>query len=93
MAPSRHCSLPNSAWRLKAGRDGHGAVTAARQAAGMAERSAQFAMGVRCWHDAVRLGDTRALGPLERVAVQADCAFSRKAIEDARAPRTTESAE
>jgi len=81
------------AWRLKAGRDGHGAVTAARQAAGMAERSGQFAVAVRCWYDAVRLGDTRALRPLERVAVQADCVFSRKAVEDARAPRTTQSAD
>jgi hypothetical protein len=81
------------AWRLNAGRDGHGAVTAARQAAGMAERSGQFAVAVRCWHDAVRLGDTRALSPLERVAVQADCVFSRSAVEDARALSTTQSAE
>jgi hypothetical protein len=81
------------AWRLKAGRDGHGAVTAARQAAGMAERSGQFAVAVRCWHDALRLGDTGALSPLERVAVQADCAFSRSTVEQARALSTTQSAE
>ena len=48
------------AWRLAAARDEHGAIAAARQAAGMAERSGQIAVAVRCWRDAVRLGDTRA---------------------------------
>ncbi|WP_370070388.1 AAA family ATPase [Mycobacterium sp. MAA66] len=68
------------AWRLRAGRDEHGAVNAARQAAGMAERSGQFAVAVLCWRDAVRLGDVRALGSLERVAQQADCAVAREAV-------------
>ena len=81
------------AWRLMAGRDGHGALAAARQAAGMAERSGQFAVAVQCWHDAVRLGDTRALGPLERAAAQADCAFSRNAVQEARELGTTQSGE
>lgn len=74
------------AWRLMAGRDQHGAIAAARQAAGMAERSGQSAVAVHCWYDAVRLGDTRAVGPLERAAAQADCAFARTALAQARSP-------
>lgn len=73
------------AWRLHAGRDGHGAVSAARQAAAMAERSGQFAVALTCWRDAVRLGDSRVLPALQRVAVHADCAFARNAIQEARA--------
>lgn len=55
------------AWRLAAARDAHGAITAARQAAGMAERSGQSAVAIQVWHDAVRLGDVRAVGPLQRL--------------------------
>jgi tetratricopeptide (TPR) repeat protein len=75
------------AWRLAAARDTDGAINAARQAAGMAERSGQAAVAVRCWYDAVRLGDRRALGPLERVAAAADCAVARQAVQEARALR------
>ena len=72
------------AWRLHAGRDDHGAVAAARQAAGMAERSGQFAVAVLCWRDAARLGDTRVAVPLERVAAQADCSLTRAALKEVR---------
>jgi len=72
------------AWRLAAGRDEHGAVNAARQAAGMAERAGQFAVAVLCWRDAARLGDARAVAALDRVAAQADCALTRRAVQEAR---------
>ena len=52
------------AWRLAAMRDPHGAVDAAREAARMAERGGQSAVALRAWHDAVRLGDIRAVDPL-----------------------------
>ncbi len=52
------------AWRLAAVRDEHGAVAAARDAARMAERGGQPAAALRAWHEAVRLGDIRAVDPL-----------------------------
>lgn len=58
------------AWRLAAANDEHGAVSAARQAAGMAERSGQSAVAVQVWRDAVRLGDPHAAGPLERLTAE-----------------------
>jgi len=67
------------AWRLSAGRDSHGAIVAARQAAAMAERSGQFTVAVLCWRDADLLGDTRARSALEVAAAQADCKLSRRA--------------
>ncbi|MET0703304.1 MAG: ATP-binding protein [Mycobacterium sp.] len=73
------------AWRLFAARDGHGAVSAARQAAGMAERSGQSAVALLAWHDAVRLGDMRAADPLARIAAETDCAYGRLAAEHGRA--------
>jgi tetratricopeptide (TPR) repeat protein len=75
------------AWRLSAGRDEHGAVNAARQAAGMAERAGQFAVAVLCWRDAARLGDARTAGALDRVAAQADCALTRQAVQEALSPK------
>ena len=71
------------AWRAAAARDEHAAVTAARGAAGMAERSGQAAVAVRCWRAAVQLGDAHALGPLTRVAAQADCTMTRAAVAEA----------
>jgi len=68
------------AWRLSAGRDSHGAIAAARQAAAMAERSGQFAVAVLCWRDAALLGDVRAGSALERVAAHADCDVARRAL-------------
>ncbi|MCV7229895.1 ATP-binding protein [Mycolicibacterium komossense] len=73
------------AWRLAAARDGHGAVSAARQAAGMAERSGQNAVALRAWHDAVRLGDLRAADPLARLSAETDCVVGRLAAEHGRA--------
>lgn len=55
------------AWRLAAANDEHGAVSAVRQAAQMAERSGQAAVAVLVWRDAQRLGDTRAAEPIQRL--------------------------
>ena len=55
------------AWRLAAAHDEHGAIAAARQAAGMAERSGQLAVALCCWRDAVRLGDERAVERAQRL--------------------------
>jgi tetratricopeptide (TPR) repeat protein len=73
------------AWRLAAARDPHGAITAARQAAAMAERSGQSAVAVRVWHDAVRLGDLRAAGPLDLLAAEVGGLTAGLAAEHARA--------
>lgn len=58
------------AWRLAATGDQHGAISAVRQAAQMAERSGQSAVAVQVWRDAVRLGDSRADGPLQRLTAE-----------------------
>ena len=73
------------AWRLAAARDQHGALSAARRAAGMAERSGQSAVAVRVWHDAVRLGDSRATGPLAQLAAEVGGLTVALAAEHARA--------
>ncbi len=73
------------AWRLASVRDSHGAVTAARDAARMAERGGQPAVALRAWHEAVRLGDTRATDPLARLCDEIDCAAGRIALSHARA--------
>jgi energy-coupling factor transporter ATP-binding protein EcfA2 len=73
------------AWRLASMRDPHGAVAAARDAARMAERGGQSAVALRAWHEAVRLGDTRAVDPLARLCDEADCAVGRIAVAHARA--------
>ena len=73
------------AWRLASMRDAHGAVAAARDAARMAERGGQRAVAVRAWHEAVRLGDTRAADPLARLCDEIDCAAGELALAHARA--------
>jgi hypothetical protein len=73
------------AWRLAATRDSSGAVAAARDAARMAERGGQSAVALRAWHEAVRLGDTRAVDPLTRLCAEVDCAVGRLALAHARA--------
>ncbi len=73
------------AWRLAVMRDSHGAVDAARDAARMAERGGQSAVALRAWHDAVRLGDIRAVDPLSRLCGEIDCAVGRIALAHARA--------
>lgn len=73
------------AWRLATMRDAHGAVAAARDAARMAERGGQSAVALRAWHEAVRLGDTRAADPLARLCGEVDCAVGGLALAHARA--------
>lgn len=73
------------AWRLAATRDAPGAVAAAREAARMAERGGQSAVALRAWHEAVRLGDTRAVDPLARLCGEVDCAAGGLALAHARA--------
>jgi energy-coupling factor transporter ATP-binding protein EcfA2 len=73
------------AWRLAATRDSHGAVAAARDAARTAERGGQSAVALRAWHEAVRLGDTRAVDPLARLCDEIDCAAGGLALAHARA--------
>lgn len=73
------------AWRLALMRDSHGAVAAAREAARAAERGGQRAVAVRVWHEAVRLGDSRAVDPLARLCDEIDCVVGRIALAHARA--------
>jgi hypothetical protein len=73
------------AWRLNTIGDRPSAITAARDAARAAGRTGQFAIAVRCWHEAARLGDRRAADGLAEIADRADCAFTRSALEHARA--------
>jgi len=73
------------AWRLAVMRDAPGAVAAAREAARMAERGGQRAVALRAWHEAVRLGDTRAVDPLTRLCREIDCVFGQLALAQARA--------
>lgn len=73
------------AWRLASMRDRHGAVSAARDAARMAERGGQPGAALRAWHEAVRLGDTRAADPLARLCDDIDCVTGRIALAHARA--------
>ena len=73
------------AWRLASMRDAHGAVAAARDAARMAERGGQRAVALRAWHEAVRLGDTRAADPLARLCDEIDCAAGNLALAHAQA--------
>lgn len=73
------------AWQLALMRDSHGAVAAARDAARTAERGGQRAVAVRVWHEAVRLGDSRAADPLARLCDEIDCVVGRVALAHARA--------
>ncbi|WP_077088354.1 AAA family ATPase [Mycobacterium rhizamassiliense] len=73
------------AWRLASVRDLHGAVAAARDAARMAERSGQHGAALRAWHEAVRLGDARAVDPLTRLCGEIDCVVGRTALAHAQA--------
>ena len=51
----------------------------------MAERTGQYAVAVRVWHEAARLGDIRAADAMARIATYADCEFTRAALDHARA--------
>ncbi|CDO90068.1 AAA family ATPase [Mycobacterium triplex] len=76
------------AWRRAAERDSHGAIAAARDAARMAERRGQSAVAIRVWHEAVRLGDIRAVDPLARLRDEADCVAGQLALAHAKALAT-----
>ncbi|GBG37537.1 AAA family ATPase [Mycobacterium montefiorense] len=80
------------AWRLAAERDSHGAIAAARDAARMAERRGQSAVALRVWHEAVRLGDIRAVDPLARLCDEVDCELGRLALAHAKALATSDGA-
>lgn len=73
------------AWQRSGMRDQHGAITAARDAARMAERTGQPAVALQAWSVAAQLGDARAAEPLARLCEQVDCAFGRTALTAARA--------
>ncbi|WP_264025866.1 hypothetical protein [Mycobacterium bohemicum] len=42
-------------------------------------------MALRAWHDAVRLGDARAVDPVTRLTGEIDCAVGRLVLDHARA--------
>ncbi|QLL06293.1 ATP-binding protein [Mycobacterium vicinigordonae] len=73
------------AWTRLTARDAAGAVAAARDAARMAERAGQSAVAVLAWHDAVRLGEVRAVDPLSRLTAEIDCPVGHLALRHARA--------
>src|SRR5271165_5297822 len=73
------------AWTRAARDDTQGAIDAAREAVQAAERGGQSAVAIRALHDAVRLGDTRAVDRLERLAGEVDCVAGRLALAHARA--------
>jgi hypothetical protein len=80
------------AWRLASERDSHGAVAAARDAARMAERRGQSAVALRVWHEAVRLGDIRAVDPLARLCGEVDCTLGQLALAHAKGLATGDEA-
>lgn len=71
------------AWTAAARRDGPGAVDAARESARAAQRGGQSAVALRALLDAVRLGDPRAMGAIDRLEL--DCAVGTLAAAYARA--------
>jgi energy-coupling factor transporter ATP-binding protein EcfA2/tetratricopeptide (TPR) repeat protein len=73
------------AWTKATARDTAGALGEAREAARAAERADQSAVALRAWHDAVRLGDTRAVEPVTRLAAEIDCAVGNIVVNHARA--------
>jgi hypothetical protein len=93
-AQSRHCTKSAMfapelgiarAWRLATIGDRPAAITAARDAARTAKRGGQFAVAVRGWHEATRLGDRRAAASLEVIAESVPCAYTDLALAHARA--------
>jgi hypothetical protein len=73
------------AWTKATARDAAGAIGEAREAARTAERAGQSAVALHAWHDAVRLGDTRAAEPVTRLAAEIDCAVGTIVVNHARA--------
>ena len=73
------------AWTTAARRDRTGARSAARDAGRAAERGGQSAVAVRAFHDAVRLGDIRAVDAIARLTADVDCVVGDLALRHARA--------
>jgi tetratricopeptide (TPR) repeat protein len=73
------------AWRLATIGDRPAAITAARDAARTAKRGGQFAVAVRAWHEAARLGDRRAADGLAQIADTVVCQYTDMALAHARA--------
>jgi tetratricopeptide (TPR) repeat protein len=77
--------LAAKAWTTAARRDPAGARSSARDAGRAAERGGQSAIAVRAFHDAVRLGDIRAVDAIARLVPDVDCVFATLALRHARA--------
>ena len=73
------------AWRLNTIGDRPAAITAARDAARTAKRSGQFAVAVRAWHEATRLGDRRAADAITQIADSVVCEYTDMALAHAHA--------
>jgi hypothetical protein len=73
------------AWTKATARETTDAIAAAREAARGAERSGQSGTALRAWHDAVRLGDIRAVDPVIRLAAEIDCTVGNLVVNHARA--------
>lgn len=73
------------AWTKAAARDKAGAIADAREAARTAERGGQSTVALRAWHDAIRLGDIRAVVPVTRLAAEIDCRVGDLVAKQARA--------
>lgn len=73
------------AWAKAAARDKAGAIADAREAARTAERGGQSTVALRAWHDAIRLGDIRAVVPVTRLAAEIDCRVGDLVAKQARA--------
>ncbi len=73
------------AWCRAAARDATGAITAVREAARTAQRAGQSAVALRAYHDAVRLGDLRAVDPVRKLAGEINCAVGSLVVAHAQA--------
>ena len=73
------------AWTTAARRDPTAARSTARDAGRAAERGGQSAVAVRAFHDAVRLGDIRAVDAIARLTADIDCVVGDLALRHARA--------
>ena len=73
------------AWTTVARRDPVAARSAGPDAGRAAERGGQSAIALRAFHDAVRLGDIRAVDAIARLTADVDCVFGELALQHARA--------
>jgi hypothetical protein len=73
------------AWTRATARDNMGAITAAREAARMAERAGQSTVALLAYHDAVRLGDLRTTDAVTRLSHEIDCTVGDLIVRHARA--------